>query len=430
MLKNKTFMNEKYYKELEEIIRDLKVDSTVTSKIHMNTKKIEETTKMQRHREILKKENAELHNKIVLIEQEYNEYLENIKREHEEQIKTIYEETHYLQQEALRARTNEKKLRNEILNLKGNCRVYCRIRPNKTNSTSNNANKITYSENKLKINENSFEVDRIFGVNAQQREIFDEMELFVENVLDGYKLCIFAYGQTGSGKTYTMEGNKDGLIYKSIKKLKDALENTKVTYTVKFLEIYNESMYDLCTQEKVVVQQEESQVKIKNVTEIITSDLDEILGKMEEIGKFRRTAETKCNEKSSRSHFVFMINLEMHLDGEIRKGSLCLIDLAGSERVSNSKVTDQRLKETQNINKSLSALGNVFTAIKRGDAHVPFRDSKLTHLMKEHLTVNSRTVMMVNVNLESMDETICSMRFATKVSECVLRKATKNVEYY
>ena len=405
-------MHEKYYKELEEILRELKVQPQPKLVANVYKKDLQQNQQYL----LLLKEKEELQHKYNALQNE-NIKLVNKLNDHINEVKDIVED-------ANRARKNEKRLRNEILDLKGNCRVYCRVKP-----FIDKQLQIEYSDKMINLQNKKFEVDRVFGTKTTQQQIFMEMELFIENVLDGYKLCIFAYGQTGSGKTYTMEGNEDGLIFRSIKKLREILEGKKVFYTAKFIEIYNEELIDLTTQQKIHLQQETDGVAIKNVKEFKTDEIENILSMMNTVSKNRKTAETQSNTKSSRSHFLFVIDVEQHLEGEIRKGSLCLIDLAGSERIKNSKVKDDRLKETQNINKSLSVLGNVFTAIKQKSTHIPFRDSKLTHLMKNYLTGSFRTVMLVNINPEYTEESICSLRFGSKVSECVLGKIQKDILY-
>ncbi len=191
-------------------------------------------------------------------------------------------------------------------------------------------------------------------------------------------------------------------------------------FILKYVEIYNETIIDLFTRKNVTLGHDNNGIVLKNIFQVESNDIEVILKKMKEASKKRSVGETQSNRTSSRSHAIFILDVELESEKEKRKGSLCLIDLAGSERLNESKAENERLKETQNINKSLSALGNVFTAIKRKDGFVPFRDSKLTHLMQEYLTGQSRTIMIVNINPSSGNESICTLRFAAKVSECTL----------
>merc|ERR1719230_2215993 len=143
---------------------------------------------------------------------------------------------------------------------------------------------------------------------------------------------------------------------------------------------------------------------------------------MEKAAKARAVGATDMNAMSSRSHSVFALYLHgsnRELNSEVH-GALHLVDLAGSERLSKSGATGDRLKETQNINRSLSSLADVFAAKAEGRSHVPFRNSKLTHLMEPCLSGQGKTLMAVNVGPETDNshETLCSLRFASQVSQC------------
>jgi kinesin family protein C1 len=255
--------------------------------------------------------------------------------------------------------------------------------------------------------------------------------------MEGYSTCIFAFGQTGSGKTFTMTGDSrnEGLIFRSLRefqKISQILKNQNfhVKFTAKYLEIYNENIKDLFLDNQVTISHDSNGISLKNCSSIEYDNIEDACEKFKSTSNARKTAETNCNLNSSRSHAIFIISVEIKRNDEIRNGSLCLIDLAGSERLNESKSENERLKETQFINKSLSALGNVIVALKRKDQHIPFRDSKLTHLMQDYFTGRSRTTMIVNINPESLNESICSLIFATKVSECSLKTATKNINRF
>lgn len=340
---------------------------------------------------------------------------------YENQIKTLNEINFDL-------KSNEKILRDEILKAKGSIRVLCRIKP------AISPCKIKYDDTLLSIDDKKFLLNHIFDPKSSQEEIFDELKHEIESIMDGYNICIFAYGQTGSGKTFTMEGygNNPGLIYRSLNLISSMSEKLKedgftVNYEIKYVEIYLENITDLINGNPVTITHEQNRIKLKNTSDILVENISNCYEMVKNAAAKRARGSTECNSVSSRSHSVFIIKVNIEGNGEKREGSLCLIDLAGSERLDKSKAENERLKETQFINKSLSALGNVISALKRKDKHIPFRDSKLTHVMQEFLTEKSRTSMIVNIDPENLDETVCSLRFATKVSECDLGVSNRNI---
>merc|ERR1712151_639530 len=143
---------------------------------------------------------------------------------------------------------------------------------------------------------------------------------------------------------------------------------------------------------------------------------------MTKAAKLRAVGATDCNAVSSRSHAIFALYLSgsnQDLNSELR-GALHLVDLAGSERLDRSGAIGDRLKETQNINRSLSSLADVFMAKAEGRTHIPFRNTKLTHLMEPCLSGHGKTLMAVNVGPEAANshETLCSLRFSSQVSQC------------
>ncbi|KAL0265540.1 UNVERIFIED_CONTAM: hypothetical protein PYX00_011252 [Menopon gallinae] len=285
----------------------------------------------------------------------------------------------------------------------------------------------------------SFQYDRIFCSFDNQDKVFEEVAPLVRSGMDGYKICIFAYGQTGSGKTYTMEGYdaSNGIIYKSVDEIFNmSAEMKKKGWSFSFdsnvVEIYNENIKDLLSNDtrKVEVRHINDKTVLNNCSEHSISSKEELMSLFSIARKNRSVGSTMSNEKSSRSHSVFILKVKMSnkTTKEHREGVFNFIDLAGSERLNASKAEGERLRETQNINKSLSVLGNVITALVRKEQHIPFRDSKLTLLLKDHLQGNSRVLMFVNIAPEAKyhGETICSLRFAAKISECKLGPAQRN----
>lgn len=261
--------------------------------------------------------------------------------------------------------------------------------------------------------------------------------------LDGYNVCLFSYGQTGSGKTHTMQGgrgNEAGLIPRSVKHILRTVETLRIAgwkYKVEasFLEIYNEQIRDLAWNSKseppslAIHQDADGKVDVPGLTRtVVTSerDVDTILMRAM---KRRAVAATSMNSVSSRSHAVFTLHLrgEHPTKGVALLGSLNLVDLAGSERLNKSKAEGDRKKETAAINKSLSSLADVFVALAKKSPHIPFRNSRLTHLLAPCFRGDGKTMMIVNLSptVESSNESLCSLKFAAQVSQVEVGKPRK-----
>lgn len=309
--------------------------------------------------------------------------------------------------------TLRRKLHNQVQELKGNIRVFCRVRPPLDSDPVDEAARITFpdadSDSKevevmgpeeksslgnITTKSNAFTFDRVFAPSSQNADVFEEISQLVQSALDGYNVCIFCYGQTGSGKTYTMSAD-DGMIPRAVHQIYDTaqtLEEKGWKYSMEgsFVEVYNENLNDLLgkpeefDKKKHEIRHDMQKCKT-SITDITTVDLDSP-SKVESILRRatanRSVAATKANERSSRSHSVFILKLngENSVTGERSEGTLNLVDLAGSERLSHSGSTGDRLKETQNINKSLSCLGDVIGALGQGKegGHVPYRNSKVS----------------------------------------------------
>jgi kinesin family protein C1 len=204
---------------------------------------------------------------------------------------------------------------------------------------------------------------------------------------------------------------------------------------VSYLEIYNENIRDLLVQgneadscKHDIKHSRDGNTTVTELTTVTVSEPSQVFELIQKARKQRSVGETQCNERSSRSHSVFMMKLlgENVVTGEKSEGHLNLIDLAGSERLSSSGSTGDRLKETQHINKSLSSLGDVIFALASNkDGHIPYRNSRLTYLLQNSLGGNSKTLMFVNVSplASHAQETLCSLRFATKVNRCQIGTA-------
>ncbi|CAB3242314.1 unnamed protein product [Arctia plantaginis] len=354
----------------------------------------------------------------------------------------------------------QRELRNTIQDLKGNIRVYCRIRPpleselgkplfnlNVLDACSIEVEKIELLNSARKgKSQHAFSFDGIFTPHSSQEDVFAEVSTMVQSALDGYNVCIFAYGQTGSGKTYTMEGGcgteQYGIIPRAFNMIFTCMDELKrmgwdITVKASFLEIYNEVIYDLLNSSKdqenheiKMVNSKGSDVYVSNLKEENVKNSHDFIRLMIFAQRNRQTAATLNNERSSRSHSVAQIKISATHEKRKEKytSNLNLVDLAGSE----SGKTSQRMDETKHINRSLSELSKVILSLQTNQSHIPYRNSKLTHLLMPSLGGNSKTLMLVNVNQfdECFSETLNSLRFATKVNNCRVVKAKKNITMF
>lgn len=281
----------------------------------------------------------------------------------------------------------------------------------------------------------AFTFDSVYDWNCTQRDVYNgTAHPIVECVLNGYNGTIFAYGQTGTGKTHTMTGvpaipDLRGIIPNAFEHIFGAISrggNTEYLVRASYLEIYNEEVRDLLGQDhKARLQLKEhpdTGVFVKDLTNYVVKSVPEIDALMEVGTKNRSVGATAMNAGSSRSHSIFSITIESSSPGpdgkpRIKAGKLHLVDLAGSERQSKTGATGARLVEAASINLSLSALGNVISALVDGkNAHIPYRDSKLTRLLQDSLGGNAKTVMVANLGPAdyNYDETVSTLRYANR----------------
>eukprot|EP01006_Ploeotia_vitrea_P040394 TRINITY_DN66423_c4_g15_i2.p1 TRINITY_DN66423_c4_g15~~TRINITY_DN66423_c4_g15_i2.p1 ORF type:complete len:1069 (-),score=678.67 TRINITY_DN66423_c4_g15_i2:126-3230(-) len=354
---------------------------------------------------------------------------------------------------------------------KSNIRVFCRVRPLLDHELEeeveevieypgdNQVAMIRRGADKNSRGTKSFTFDRVFGPAAGQHDVFRDVKKFVSSVLDGFNVCIFAYGQTGSGKTYTMEGPPGhrginyralGAVFTGIKKR--SRHNMEFKVHVSMMEIYNEQIRDLLDVQshsrnsnaspfdhgnsaanngahddsRLQVRKGPHGMYVTNMTRCLVSTPEEVMEVFATGTRVRAVGTTNMNEHSSRSHAILLVTVEgVDLNsGNRTLGKLYLVDLAGSERNKDSKATGQRFVEATYINRSLSALGDVMTALANPKKvqHVPYRNSKLTFLLQDSLGGNSRTMMFVNVSPADRcaQETMCSLQFARRVRKIQL----------
>ena len=347
----------------------------------------------------------------------------------------------------LRAEMLQRKLlHNKLIELRGNIRVMCRCRGLLPNEEAKGETSVVdvVNDETVTVRGKAFEFDRSFGPSATQEDVFADVKPLATSCVDGYNVCIFAYGQTGSGKTYTMFGTKAarGVNWRSLDEIfailheREAHHGWTFDVSVSFLEIYNEQVRDLL--EPTSDKGEAKRLDVRLVAEtsdvpglarVAVSDVDAVFALLLRGEENRTTGSTSQNAMSSRSHSV----LQVHVSGRhgptsaTTAGKLTLVDLAGSERVSKSDATGQRLVEAAAINKSLSALGNVIAALQAEQRHVPYRDSKLTTLLRDSLGGDAKTLMMVNVNpaLSNRDESLYSLKFAQRARQVATGPATQ-----
>ncbi|XP_056667843.1 kinesin-like protein KIFC3 isoform X6 [Monodelphis domestica] len=373
------------------------------------------------------------------------------------EIGQAIEEVNSTNRELLRKYRRElqlrKKCHNELVRLKGNIRVIGRVRPiTKEDGDGPEANNaVTFDSDDDAVihllhkgKPVSFELDKVFPPQSTQQDVFQEVQDLITSCIDGYNVCIFAYGQTGAGKTYTMEGTVEnpGINQRALQLLfsevQEKASDWEYAITVSVAEIYNEALRDLLAkepQEKLEIKlcpDGSGQLYVPGLTEFRVQSVDDI-NKVFEFGHTNRTTEyTNLNEHSSRSHALVIITVRGtdYSTGLRTTGKLNLVDLAGSERVGKSGAEGNRLREAQYINKSLSALGDVISALRSRQGHVPFRNSKLTYLLQDSLSGDSKTLMLVQVSPveKNTSETLCSLKFAERVRSVELGPGSRRTE--
>lgn len=304
-----------------------------------------------------------------------------------------------------------RRLHNQVQELKGNIRVFCRVRPTLAHEAESAA-EIRFPDTDMEGKEievvgapdksalgkeltktHPFSFDKVFGPDQQNAHVFEEISQLVQSALDGYNVCIFCYGQTGSGKTYTMS-SPDGMIPRAVHQIYETakgLGEKGWTYSMEgnFVEVYNENINDLLgkaddmDKKKHEVRHDPKEMKttITGVETVVLDTPSQVDTILRRASQTRSVAATAANERSSRSHSVFILKLigVNPATGQRSEGTLNLVDLAGSERLSHSQSTGERLKETQSINRSLSCLGDVIAALGSGKegTHIPYRNSKV-----------------------------------------------------
>lgn len=297
------------------------------------------------------------------------------------------------------------------------------------------------------MKDQTFGFDRIFDENATQQEVYESTtKNLLDSVLDGYNATVFAYGATGCGKTHTITGTSTdpGIIFLTMQELFDKIaersDEKHTELSLSYLEIYNETIRDLLvpggSKQGLMLREDANQaVSVAGLSSHHPKDVQSVMEMIIEGNAWRTVSPTAANATSSRSHAVLQINVaQKDRNADVNEphtmATLSIIDLAGSERASATKNRGERLLEGANINKSLLALGGCINALcdPRKKNHVPYRNSKLTRLLKFSLGGNCRTVMIVCVSPSSQhfDETQNTLRYANRAKN-IQTKVTRNV---
>jgi len=295
----------------------------------------------------------------------------------------------------------------------------------------------------------TFNFDRVFGPSSKQLDVYRSVvEPLIGQVLQGYNCTVFAYGQTGTGKTYTMEGGEgrdspgmtwekdptSGIIPRALSQIFDDLRvnvDSEFSVRVSFLELYNEEIFDLLSAHDDTTRlrlyednTKKSSVIIQGLEEVQVQSKMDVYNILEKGSKKRQTAATLMNAHSSRSHTVFTVTVhikESSVEGEelLKIGKLNLVDLAGSENIGRSGALDKRAREAGNINQSLLTLGRVITCLVERTPHIPYRESKLTRLLKDSLGGRTKTSIIATVSPSAMnlEETLSTLDYAHRAKD-------------
>ncbi|XP_062328601.1 kinesin heavy chain [Osmerus eperlanus] len=328
-----------------------------------------------------------------------------------------------------------------------NIKVLCRFRPLNQSEIVRGDKFIPafQGDDTVILGGRSYAFDRVFPTNTTQEQVYNTCaKQIVTDVLGGYNGTIFAYGQTSSGKTHTMEGKlHDPHGMGIIPRIADDIfshifsmdENLEFHIKVSHFEIYMDKIRDLLdvTKTNLAVHEDRNRVPyVKGCTERFVSSPEEVMDLIDEGKANRHVAVTNMNEHSSRSHSIFLISIKQeHVETEQKLcGKLYLVDLAGSEKVSKTGAEGAVLDEAKNINKSLSALGNVISALAEATkSHVPYRDSKMTRILQDSLGGNCRTTMFICCSPSSYNdaETKSTLLFGQR-AKTIRNSASVNLE--
>ena len=392
-------------------------------------------------------------------------------KELKEELTKVQEINNKLNENLEKEITLRRKIHNRYMYLRGNMRIMCRLRPflpNEIKSKKSQMETILINNDMVLINEGNkipkmFEFDYVFDEQSRQEDIYEEVSLLIQSMIHGNNICIMSYGQTCTGKTYTIQGksNNKGIASRAVKELFEIIDNLirknnnfqknknnlengysptqggipyfiKSRFTMTIIEIYNEQIYNLLeesTPKLTIYEDSQGNLIIPDLSPINISNFEEANKLFILAEKFRHTSSTEFNERSSRSHCIFSFNIKLtDSENNIIRSTLHVIDLAGSERITKSQKNNEKLKkEALSINLSLHSLSNVLYAIANRSNHIPYRDSKLTHYLKDSLNDNYNIILLLHIspNVKDLSETISALQFGERIIKLCHHKTGK-----
>ena len=336
-------------------------------------------------------------------------------------------------QEKLRRETDlRRKLHNLVQELKGNIRVYVRIRPLLLPEIDSGKIEVVHASTDTELSvirseqKREFAFDRVFGQKTDNSQLFNDLQQLIVSSLDGFNVAILAYGITGSGKTYTMQGiyERLGIDLFEGKTTRETDGGWKYTFEISVFEVYNETIIDLLNPKNLDINLKINAstgfFHIPGITKLGVTAPSDIHKVMAQASRCRSVSSTNSNEQSSRSHLITWIQMKITTPSNKQiESKLSLVDLAGSERLNKSGAVGVVAKEGMHINKSLSALGDVINARVSRSSHVPYRNSVLTSALQDCIAGESKTLVILQVNPshDSVEETYTSLVFASRVRE-------------
>ncbi|KAL3290127.1 hypothetical protein HHI36_023492 [Cryptolaemus montrouzieri] len=325
-------------------------------------------------------------------------------------------------------------------------KVFLRVRPANEGEHASAVTNCTPREINVKGHSKGYSFDQIFDEKTTQLKVYKTVVgNMIQDVVKGYNCTVFAYGQTGTGKTFTILGGDTmkfdsgdfhwqqdsdaGIVLRAAMHLYEVLDkmdsNIKRTVTVSFMEIYNEEIKDLLSDKEVLplrlYEDKAKVVHVKNLQEVTVLNPWEIFALLKKGCERRHVSSTLMNNRSSRSHTVFTINVNTIQTVSVAEnlsnitcGKLNLIDLAGSENLAKSGSKDQRAREATSINQSLLTLGRVIKALVENSSHIPYRESKLTRILQDSLGGKTKTTIIATISpsTASLDETVNTLEYA------------------